>query len=192
MTTYEELLQTKSKYEISYDELISTQEWFDRREEILERDNYTCTTCGHFKTTPHFNPVTGNTDYLIFGKNISLKVANPDGTFTERIVPDMVIRNKPLTLHVHHKRYILERLPWEYGGKDLITMCDECHWKFHEENAVEVFKTINDTLEKINATPCPKCNGAGKIPKYSHVENGTCFTCRGMKYIELFKDDPNL
>lgn len=35
------------------------------------------------------------------------------------------------TLHVHHRRYIRGRKPWEYDDADLISLCDECHTLFH-------------------------------------------------------------
>jgi len=34
-------------------------------------------------------------------------------------------------LHVHHKTYIDGRLAWEYPMDLLITLCGECHAKFH-------------------------------------------------------------
>lgn len=37
------------------------------------------------------------------------------------------------TLHVHHFRYINGRKPWEYANEDLITLCEDCHNKTHEE-----------------------------------------------------------
>ena len=40
-------------------------------------------------------------------------------------------------LHVHHKRYISGREPWEYGTGDLTTLCKRCHCK---ENVVEDIK----------------------------------------------------
>ena len=32
---------------------------------------------------------------------------------------------------------------------------------------------------------CPRCNGQGYIPKYSHIENGRCFKCGGAKQISI-------
>ena len=26
---------------------------------------------------------------------------------------------------------------------------------------------------------CPKCNGTGKLPEFSHIANGDCFMCSG-------------
>ena len=34
-------------------------------------------------------------------------------------------------LHVHHKRYIAGREPWQYGTDDLTTLCKQCHCKEH-------------------------------------------------------------
>lgn len=31
------------------------------------------------------------------------------------------------TLHVHHKRYLKGRMPWEYDDRDLVTVCENCH-----------------------------------------------------------------
>lgn len=31
------------------------------------------------------------------------------------------------TLHVHHRRYIPDRDPWDYRSEMLITLCENCH-----------------------------------------------------------------
>lgn len=36
-----------------------------------------------------------------------------------------------IKLHVHHKKYIKGLLAWEYPNNLLITLCTECHGKFH-------------------------------------------------------------
>lgn len=36
------------------------------------------------------------------------------------------------TLHVHHRRYVKGRKPWEYDNTDLISLCEECHTLFHQ------------------------------------------------------------
>jgi len=35
-------------------------------------------------------------------------------------------------LHVHHRRYIPGRKPWEYADDDLTSLCDECHKLIHK------------------------------------------------------------
>lgn len=37
------------------------------------------------------------------------------------------------TLHVHHKRYVKGREPWEYQGHELVVLCKYCHEQAHEE-----------------------------------------------------------
>jgi len=38
------------------------------------------------------------------------------------------------TLQVHHKKYLPERLAWEYDLDYLITLCRECHERHHGLN----------------------------------------------------------
>lgn len=46
----------------------------------------------------------------------------------------------PKTLHVHHKRYIDGREPWQYDFSDLRALCRECHKTIHEvENRFRKF-----------------------------------------------------
>lgn len=35
-------------------------------------------------------------------------------------------------LHVHHIRYLEDKKPWEYPDYMLVTLCEECHAKFHD------------------------------------------------------------
>jgi hypothetical protein len=35
------------------------------------------------------------------------------------------------TLHIHHKRYIRGRKPWEYSMSDTKVLCDDCHKQVH-------------------------------------------------------------
>lgn len=36
------------------------------------------------------------------------------------------------TLHVHHLDYKPNREPWEYGNKELMVLCEECHESIHK------------------------------------------------------------
>lgn len=36
-----------------------------------------------------------------------------------------------IQLHVHHRKYIDGLMAWEYTNDQLITLCRECHGKFH-------------------------------------------------------------
>lgn len=68
-----------------YSELLKDPRWLEKRESILERDNYKCQDC------------------LCKGSE----------------------------LHVHHKKYIDGRMPWEYPNELLITLCGSCHKRVH-------------------------------------------------------------
>lgn len=84
-------------------------------------------------------------------------------------------------LNVHHTYYQIDKLPWEYPDESLQTLCRSCHEKVHEE---EIIPVRNAGGVKIgNYKPCTRCFGAGWFPEYSHVENGICFKCRGVKYL---------
>lgn len=39
--------------------------------------------------------------------------------------------DKESQLHVHHRRYLNNKMPWEYDDIYLITLCDSCHAKQH-------------------------------------------------------------
>lgn len=45
------------------------------------------------------------------------------------------------TLHVHHRKYISGRKPWEYTEDDLVTLCAPCH-----QIETESFKITCDKL----------------------------------------------
>jgi hypothetical protein len=34
-------------------------------------------------------------------------------------------------LNIHHRRYVKGRMPWEYGGRELVCLCDKCHELWH-------------------------------------------------------------
>lgn len=49
------------------------------------------------------------------------------------------------TLHVHHKYYLAGRLPWDYSGNVLITLCHRCHKE--EEDCKEHLNEFVRTLQ---------------------------------------------
>lgn len=90
------------------------------------------------------------------------------------------------SLHVHHRYYQEETLPWEYPDSALITLCWRCHEEYHKNNKVEWLDKKG--LKKGVLIPCSKCHGAGYFPQYSHIQNGICFQCRGMRYKQFFEE----
>lgn len=97
------------------------------------------------------------------------------------------VQKEPVTLTVHHKRYILGKQAWEYGDEDLVTLCQHCHSKVHEFLPVQTYAQVKGELKVMNYTPCIRCNGTGYLPEYKHVENGICFRCRGVRFEELIQ-----
>ena len=151
MTTYPDLLNKyASRSQIPYEEFLRTKEWLDKRKIIIERDNYKCQLCGKHPTMY----ISGlgeiwlredhKTDSAFFkdGESFVEKEIKWIETFHEEA-------DKPYYLHVHHKHYILTHLPWEYSDESLITYCNWCHWKFHEENKVDVYLDW-ESLKKLN------------------------------------------
>jgi hypothetical protein len=114
------------------------------------------------------------TKFLIIGK---LGQKYFDNTFS---IP--VLSENPVVLHVHHKFYIKENLPWNYDNKALITLCNWCHWELHEQTIIPVYTMVNGELHELNYTPCSRCNGAGVFPEFRHIHNGVCFKCNGNRY----------
>jgi len=90
-----------------------------------------------------------------------------------------------LVMHVHHKLYIKERLPWEYNDSDLITLCNRCHADLHAKNRIPIYTIINGQYYNLDYNPCNRCNGVGIFSQYKHVEGGVCFKCKGNRYEEL-------
>ena len=40
--------------------------------------------------------------------------------------------DKNKMLHVHHKQYFKNRMPWEYSDTELIVLCEDCHKEEHK------------------------------------------------------------
>lgn len=81
-------------------------------------------------------------------------------------------------LNVHHKYYIQGHKPWEYENDALVTLCEDCHKRWHE-NYTNI--RLLDSNHQLISTlvPCSRCGGSGYLPQYSHVEHGICFKCGG-------------
>lgn len=85
-----------------------------------------------------------------------------------------------IDLHVHHLYYIKDKLPWEMDESGLISLCAKCHKKRHDTQIIPVYALINNKFEQSsNFIACSRCNGAGYLEHFRHVENGICFICRG-------------
>tara|TARA_R110002096_G_scaffold434640_2_gene656971 strand:+ start:1442 stop:2092 length:651 start_codon:yes stop_codon:yes gene_type:complete len=93
--------------------------------------------------------------------------------FTENISE----KDKFTDLNIHHKHYIIDKNAWEYNNDSLITLCEKCHKKEHQENTIPVYDKEMNIL--FNAKICGKCEGSGYLPEFHYYENGICFKCYG-------------
>ncbi|MBJ6119018.1 hypothetical protein JAO76_12495 [Pontibacter sp. BT310] len=167
----------EGKY-IPYAELLKTAEWHRKRYTILSRDHFKCTNCHKEETFTEYDEERHEVWYCWIDYDVIVRQA--DGTY-KKCDMDFTLADKPYHMQVHHKRYILNRLPWEYNNEDLITLCNWCHSTFHQSNEVDIFAEDGKTLIA-NLKPCSRCHGAGSFPEYSHVQSGICFSCGGERY----------
>ncbi len=191
---------------IPYFTLLATKEWFEKRELIIKRDNKICQHCNNqetlfengvnfwFKYTQDVKRIiqfqeelvrdTKRFNELPIDEQNKIKSNKLFSLHNFDLLYDIVEADKAYSLHVHHKYYVLSKLPWEYQDDALITLCNWCHWKEHHNNAIPVFKNEYDK-QKIHYTPCERCSGAGFFPQFKHVQDGICFNCGGERFNEL-------
>ena len=188
--TYTELLADISGRKPTYEELLLTTEWLQKRNEITMRDGERCKVCKRSQTFN--NPPHWQKDYEYIYEDTSnsstIKFIDPMSIFEEEHEIDLsdinpVVNFKtsdvPISLHVHHKLYFKGRLPWNYEDFHLVTVCDRCHIHFHQKHKVKVYDEFS---QELSFTCCDRCNGAGWISEYSHVQNGICFKCYGERF----------
>lgn len=103
-------------------------------------------------------------------------------SFQNELYKDQLVYIVPLfdnKLNVHHRRYYLNRNPWEYSNNDLKTVCADCHTKIHIKEKVAVYY---DNKELSNINWCAECSGTGFKPQYSYYYDGICFDCDGLGF----------
>lgn len=120
------------------------------------------------------------------GYVVSVLYTDEDDLY-DLVLRRVYVQKEPVTLTVHHKRYILGKQAWEYEDDGLVTLCQHCHSKVHEFLPVQTYAQMKGKLKVMNYTPCIRCNGTGYLPEYKHVENGICFRCRGARFEELIQ-----
>lgn len=194
--TYQQLTRQQGTTP-GYAHLLLTQEWRARRESILERDAYTCSQCHKGETllwphaetgvyVPHEVQMpqqwNGRTVYYVDSDGLqSFTIFNPQPL---QFYPTSLHRR----MHVHHRLYIYDRLPWQYANEHLETMCEHCHHQWHRTHTATLYThTAHGLVKMAQLTPCVRCHGAGRLPMYKHVEAGICFRCRGACFEEWRK-----
>lgn len=197
----------------SYSELLESDEWKNRREEIIVRDKYLCQNCYNMNIIR--NCLEGEANKIhnhLYGFHIEI---NNNGfilgnTFLSEgcksILPEKskiyfymneerhfkilafknIIDDKYIFvpgLHVHHKYYQDRLKPWEYPDYALTTLCWVCHEQLHAKINVPKLDMNGNNIGQM--TPCSRCCGAGIFPEFRHVNAGICFKCNGARYKEL-------
>lgn len=81
-------------------------------------------------------------------------------------------------LNIHHKSYITNHNAWEYENSNLVTLCESCHQKEHEQHEIPLLNENNEPLKYMYT--CDRCGGIGYIKQYKHIQNGVCFKCGGL------------
>lgn len=180
--SYQELHKLYEKEDfIPYAVLLSTNEWQAKRLEILDRDSFRCQLCNGFETSSKNGKLEWNQVIFIFWTDLDKKerVSQP---IKPTHTPD-----KPYNLQIHHKKYMLNRLPWEYDNDDLQSLCNYCHTNIHVTEIIPVYN--EDGLLISDFISCDRCNGTGYMPEFKHYQQGVCFKCNGDRFsIKLFKN----
>lgn len=173
---YKELISTKDRP--SYSELLKCDEWQSKRKEIKIKNHNLCSIC---KTTgPHeYKPrLKGNLTYFV----PVVYDIEEDQFGRQKIIEIEMDFNSEL--HVHHKYYVLTRLPWDYADEDLTLVCYNCHKNIHYNEEIICFKNEFDK-QYFHLTPCNRCESTGYLIEYHYYQNGVCFQCNGTGYLEL-------
>lgn len=201
---YKKLIEVKGKDNLTYLDLLSTNEWKVKRDQIIKRDNYECKNCGkeEFKASifegyrdrtkaekdvylenqkkKYLETQSGRDILALFGK--SLKILTP------MVKKEDYVEKEPVILNVHHKYYIKNKLPWEYKQDALITVCSNCHSVIHETQDTLIYE--DDKLENPKIIEnCNKCGGTGYLGQYDYYMNGICFQCNGAGSMEIDTND---
>jgi hypothetical protein len=162
----------------SYSELLNCKEWQDRRRDIKKKNNNFCSICK--KSGPHdYKPrLQGRLTIFV---PILYDVEVDQMGMCKHVEIEMSPNSE---LHIHHKYYVLSRLPWEYADEDLLLVCKTCHDEIHSNEQIICYKSEHDK-KYFHLTPCHRCDGTGYLPEYHYHENGVCFQCSGAGYLEL-------
>lgn len=173
----------------TYNDLLLTRFWKEKRKEIIIRDKRKCNNCNS-KSSIFEKTKKGE----VFAFNIIEKTrgcitqdieSNLSFDDFNNISIDFIYTANPYRLHVHHRYYNLNCFPWEYDNDALICWCDKCHFAFHESNIVPVYNFDRGAKIEVIVTPCTRCHGSGFLPEFSYYKDGVCFRCMGARYEEL-------
>ena len=170
---FADLLKKQAGNYVTYQMLLQTKEWYERRESIINRDNHKCCKCGKWATVKqsyNFEPEHW-VEHNIWWDDSSLDWYMDPSPLREKYSPSEeifgkdakvicfnggmaeIFADKPHHLEIHHRYYIHSLLPWQYDDEALVTLCNWCHRETHESGPpIPVFpaQTAHDeVLRKI-------------------------------------------
>ena len=99
-----------------------------------------------------------------------------------------------IPLEVHHKYYMQGLDPWEYPDDVLVTLCSDCHHKWHQNHPIQFAEKTGNTWYWTERRPCMRCDGVGYLHEYRYYKDGICFRCWGERFeksgqrVELFTE----
>jgi hypothetical protein len=164
---YSDLLLELPNSLITYQDLLSTEEWRNFRNNIVKSALFICKCCNKRQTENAWE-VNGNGS------------VGPVYVYRD-IFGDAQYTGDHIRLNVHHKYYVKDQLPWEYPESALISVCAICHQKIHENEAIPVYASVLlKDLEDVDY--CTICEGSGYRDKYHYYLNGICFHCDGQGF----------
>lgn len=120
-------------------------------------------------------PETLSNHYILSINNDSISVTFENYVFYVNLSKDQFVYKG---LNIHHKYYIQNHKPWEYDDSALVTLCEDCHQKRHQQQ-VPCYRAKDLRDIALYYSTCNRCGGRGYIPEYNHVQNGICFKCGG-------------
>jgi hypothetical protein len=193
---YSDLINNERR-SIIYRDLLSTQEWAQKRHKIIRRDLQQCKFCSFYL----YDLAEGTKRSLTPEEGLKLKkqklllalqsdTAKEKGWSLENMPAFLTHIKIPeetnVFINVHHTYYIKNNLPWNYPDEALITLCSFCHQEYHDnkENIVPVY-TDETKQKQVPKKTCIICNGSGYRSEFSYYLNGICFHCNGMGYFEI-------
>lgn len=70
-------------------------------------------------------------------------------------------------LYVHHTIYLKDKAPWSVPDKYLISLCEECHTKAHEDKLISSFikNKLPQSTKRTRSKPKIWVEGKGLIDK---------------------------
>ena len=133
-----ELKEKDGSSDLSYEKLLTTKEWKNFRDRIVQRDNRKCQKCLKKENEKNLNYSWENKNEvgMEYVRLLSDEEAEKSGSYTEHT-------DVPPYLQVHHKYYIKNKFPWEYRDEAVVSLCFECHEDIHKFAHIMVYENEN-------------------------------------------------